>query len=179
MYGNYTQAANDRCYNVLDQDIYDIWDAVESLSDDESAECWKEKCEKLAYEYSFSSRFALMRILYSRVQGCTLSEAESDDGFSLEIAGEEYFLSAVNMEHAEEMDEKEIKQYENILNEMAKMRPDADVDPNVSKYLIAKALKDASEATELAIADLSDDVTAIEKRKIKKKVKLYYQGRKP
>ncbi|MGN1168316.1 MAG: hypothetical protein ACI4S2_18020 [Lachnospiraceae bacterium] len=171
MYGNYTQAAKDRCFNVLDQDIYTIWDAIESLSEDETSQCWKEKCEKIAYEYSFSSRFALMRILYSREQGCGLNEAETKNSFVLSSDEKEYLFSELSIEHAENLDDIELKQYECILNDIAKTQPEADVKPELYEYLIAKALRDVERTAELAKFSLTEETTSKERTKVIKESK--------
>ena len=171
MYGNYTQAAKDRCFNVLDQDIYTIWDAIESLSEDETSQCWKEKCEKIAYEYSFSSRFALMRILYSREQECKLNEAETKKSFVLSSDKKEYTFSELSIEHAENLDDNELKQYETILNDIARTQPEADAEPEAYEYLIAKALRDVERTEELAKASLTKETTSKERSRVIKESK--------
>lgn len=166
MFGNYTQEANSRCFQVSDYDIYTIWDTIESFAEDETAKCWREKCEAIAYEYSFSSRFALMRILYSRAEACDLCKTETNTGFTIIADGREYVFSKLGIEQAESIDEKELKQYELIFNEIAARQPDAD--PEEARYLIAKALRDVEEAKSLTEAALPRGTSSKERaRRIK------------
>lgn len=155
MFGNYTQATNDRCFQLIDDDIYKIWDAIESLSEDETAKRWKEKLVSIAQEYSFSSRFALMRILFSRLKKCPLNEAQSDEEFVLQTEKESYTFAELSMEYAENLPRNELEQYGVLLNDLASQQEGED--ESVSRYLIAKALRDPEEAFEAAMNDMSKE----------------------
>ena len=150
MVGNYTQAANDRCFQLMDEDIYRIWDTIEGLSEDETAGIWKEKCESLSEEYSYSSRFALIRILNSR----------EPDRFPLPETG----ISAVMA-----LPEPELKKYAEALRDLAAGRKGAE--PEYDAYLIARALRDTEESLRLAETGAPEGTDRKELNRIRKECK--------
>lgn len=171
MFDNYTSAANDRCFDITDKDILRIWENIENTSEEESAENWRKKITNLSYEYSLSSRFALMRIIYSRFNACLPSEAETDDEFKITMRNETYIFPKLNMEYAKELPKEELAMYEELLCEVASEQKDAN--RSADKYLIAKALKSVDSAVETALEMLSTDVRKDPKefRKIQSKIK--------
>lgn len=62
MIENYTRDAKQRCLSLIDADVEDIWNDIETVPEDTDADKWKKKLRTIADEYVFSSRFALMRI---------------------------------------------------------------------------------------------------------------------
>ena len=62
MIKNYTQDAKRRCLALIDSDIESIWNSIEQMPTDTDSQKWKKKLKSIAKEYTFSSRFALMRI---------------------------------------------------------------------------------------------------------------------
>ena len=66
MIKNYTQDAKRRCLALIDSDIESIWNSIEQMPTDTDSQKWKKKLKSIAKEYTFSSRFALMRIFLDR-----------------------------------------------------------------------------------------------------------------
>ena len=150
MVGNYTQAANDRCFQLMDEDIYRIWDTIEGLSEDETAGIWKEKCEALSEEYSYSSRFALIRILNSR---------EPD----------RYPLPETGIDAVMTLTDAELKKYAEALGDLAAGRKGAE--PEYNAYLIARALRDTEESLRLAETGVPEGADRKELNRIRKECK--------
>lgn len=171
MFDNYTRAANDRCFDITDEDILRIWKIIENTSEDESAENWRIKITNLSYEYSLSSRFALMRIIYSRLNDCLPSEAETNEEFKIKTRKGTYVFPKLTMEYAKEIPKEELTVYEELLCEVASEQKDAN--RSADKYLIAKALKIEDSAVETALEMISSDVRKNSKefRKIQSKIK--------
>ena len=150
MLANYTEDANDRCFQIADEDIYRIWDTVEGMSEDETAEIWKEKCNMLSREYAFSSRFALMRLLDRK---------------------KIYHSPALTKDSAdvESMDENDLRECAAVLNRMAASRD--KTDERYSAYLIAKALRDVEQASRIAEESAPAGIRKNELNRIKKESK--------
>ena len=83
MIASYTNEIKDRFFDLEDKELFEIWEKIENTPEDETAERWKEKLEEIAREYSFSSRFALMRIIYSRAYDCELGMADTENIFQI------------------------------------------------------------------------------------------------
>ena len=66
---NYTQAANSRCFGLVDSTLEEIWADIGRTPEDTEAALWKRKLQRIAAQYVLSSRFALMRILCERAGG--------------------------------------------------------------------------------------------------------------
>ncbi len=150
MLGNYTDAANDRCFQVADEDIYRIWDTIEELSEEETAEIWKKKCGALSMEYAFSSRFALMRLL-DRWTGGRRS------------------VSTMDSRAARSLSEAELLEYAAALNGIAARRDSSEA--RYSAYLIAKALRDADQAFRIAESALPAGAEKKEVNRVRKESK--------
>lgn len=58
---NYTQAANSRCFGLVDSTLEEIWADIGRTPEDTEAALWKRKLQRIAAQYVLSSRFALMR----------------------------------------------------------------------------------------------------------------------
>ena len=150
MLANYTKDANDRCFHILDEDIYRIWDTVEGLSESEPSGIWKKKCESLSLEYSFSSRFALLRLM---------------DRKNLY----KFPLSDMDVDAVRNMGEEELQKYASILRRVAFSRDSSEA--NYSAYLIAKAFRDAEQASKLAESAVSAGTEKKELNRIRKESK--------
>lgn len=83
----YTSDASERIENLVEDDIANIWSAVDTLAGVEDSEKWKATLESIAREYLLSSRFALMRILSSR-QDCQGQIPVEEASLSLEYAAD-------------------------------------------------------------------------------------------
>ena len=150
MLANYTEAANDRCFQIDDEDIYRIWDIVEGMSENETAEIWKEKCQKLSQEYTYSSRFALIRWL-DRKNLYHSPILNTDDAASADV------------------DETDLQKCASVLNETVLSRD--RTDERRSAYLIAKALRDTEHASQLAELSAPADIQKKELNQIRKESK--------
>ncbi len=91
MYENYTLAANARCFDLIDPDLFAVWEEIENTQENTSAEIWRGKLTRLAAQYALSSRFALMRILCARTFGCSPSESEQRPGFTIRLSGQQSY----------------------------------------------------------------------------------------
>ena len=78
---NYTQAANSRCFGLVDSTLEEIWADIGRTPEDTEAALWKRKLQRIAAQYVLSSRFALMRILCERAGG-------GETGFTAALEGE-------------------------------------------------------------------------------------------
>lgn len=80
MQSDYTGMIMDWFLELKDEDLLRMTEEIKNTPEDESAERWKEKLEKLAVDYRLSSRFALIRIFYDRHEtgfpDITMEEAE-------------------------------------------------------------------------------------------------------
>ena len=74
MIDSYTQAAREYIFDLVDKETAAIWDDIETTPQDTTAELWRKKLTRIARNYAYSSRFALMRILCSRATGCKITE---------------------------------------------------------------------------------------------------------
>lgn len=136
---SYTNDVKDSFLDLEDRDLLDIWQKIENTPEDETAAEWKKKLEQLAREYSFSSRFALMRIFYARANGSEPGTAAAAESFQVQGREKTYTFSGLSMEYAETLPRKELSQYEELLLETASSQEDSDEEEN--QYLIKKALK--------------------------------------
>ena len=89
MNGNYTQDAQNRFFDLFDQDIETVWDAIDRLTaetqtdDHAQAAFWKQQLTAIVSDYMTSSRFFLMRMHDENV---TIDQAQT-----LSPAGEKAF----------------------------------------------------------------------------------------
>lgn len=154
MYGNYTKAILGKGFDVLDPDINYIWDKIDSLlemNEDYSwkdwREAWKEQLRRIAYDYSFSSRYALLRILYSKNKKCSLQEAENDGGYVIETKEKTYHFKKLTKDYVNKLSKKELNNYKEVFNDIAKSQPDAEEVEEKYHKLLKKALEFNSNIT--------------------------------
>ena len=150
MLENYTQSANERCFQLIDADAGAIWADIESTPEDTDSARWRKKLEAIAREYSFSSRFALMRILFARAAELDLTRRETESALS---GGEEpalvcgdwrFPLSALTIDRAETLSPEDNLRFEQLLRETAGQSPDADEAANTA--LLRRAWYDEESA---------------------------------
>ena len=82
---NYTEAAKERCFSLIDTEIDSIWDDIDSMPEDTDSEKWKKKLTAIAAEYSLSSRFALMRIFQGQAVDAREIERDNSTGSRLSL----------------------------------------------------------------------------------------------
>ena len=164
---SYTREVSSFILDLPDREIAAIWEDIESMPLDTTAALWRKKLQKIARENSFSSRFALMRILWSRAEnlrffhpGETEIPACAAD-FEIRIDEKLYRFRDVSMEHAETLTPREHLEYLSCLMEIASRQPDSD--PALSEQLIARAWHDAESAGAVAESLLPESVTADKK----------------
>ncbi|MDO5409424.1 MAG: hypothetical protein Q4F21_03110 [Lachnospiraceae bacterium] len=143
--GNYTYVANDYYFNQIDIDLSAIWNDIENTPESTEADKWKKKIEHIVSEYVFSSRFAIMRILYHRVKGSISDSCCETEKFEITINNKCFTFNPISMDYAKEIDKTELMQYESVLLEMASAQH--NTDDAKCRQLIAKALADNKSKT--------------------------------
>lgn len=140
MIKNYTQDAKRRCLALIDSDIESIWNSIEQMPTDTDSQKWKKKLKSIAKEYTFSSRFALMRLFLDRAAADQLIDMNDPScGFVAVLSdGTECTLRDITIEHAESCTEGEILQFEKLLLDQASMQSDFDI--LADSLIIKKAL---------------------------------------
>lgn len=112
---NYTEAVREGFFDLIDNDTAEIWkDLDRSVAMIKSGK-WKEHYSEVVAKYRFSSRFAIMRVLFEKATG--LPPSKTDDqalakGFS--VAGIGHF-SNITFKHAKEMADEEVDLYRRLL----------------------------------------------------------------
>ena len=128
---NYTQAANSRCFGLVDSALEEIWADIERTPEDTEAALWKRKLRGIAAQYVLSSRFALMRILCDRAGG-------DETGFTAALEGETLTFPDITAQHAQNLTERELQDYERLLMDIAAHQ--AETESAHSRELIGRAL---------------------------------------
>lgn len=184
---SYTKNIGDYILDLPDQEMAVIWEDITATPLDTTEELWRKKLSKIARENTFSSRFALMRILCSRALGKPISHGADTElpatveGFSLSIEGKEYRFRDISMAHAENLTPEEHLKYMACLMDLASRQPDSD--PLVDGQILSRAWYDVESANAVAISQLPESVTGNEKRRkaavadIAKKNKVAYGER--
>jgi len=112
---NYTEAVRDGFFDLIENDTVEIWkDLDRSVAMIKSGK-WKEHYSEVVAKYRFSSRFAIMRVLFEITTG--LSRANTDDialkkGF--EVLGIGKFPD-ISIKHAKSMADEEVDLYRRLL----------------------------------------------------------------
>ena len=128
---NYTQAANSRCFGLVDSTLEEIWADIGRTPEDTEAALWKRKLQRIAAQYVLSSRFALMRILCERAGG-------GETGFTAALEGETLTFPDITAQHAQNLTERELQDYERLLVDIAARQ--AETERARSRALIGRAL---------------------------------------
>lgn len=138
MNNSYTQTAKERCFGLIDNDLDAVWQRIDTMPTDTAAEKWVKALQTIAKEYTFSSRFGLMRILQNRYAEKELIHQDPTVGFSVELHDEIISFEDISIEHAKNLSEQEVEAYTALLTEMVRMQKDANA--RTSNALIEKAL---------------------------------------
>lgn len=149
MIANYTLDAKQRCFDLIDTDLDTIWESLEQMPSDTDADRWRRKLQSLAREYSFSSRFALMRLFLARADVSQLIDpGDPSRGFAAVLPdGTECRLTDITIGHAGQISLEELLAFEKLLLEQAARQ--TDPDPSEDSRLIHKALFPVAKKTDL------------------------------
>lgn len=116
MIKNYTQDAKQRCLSLIDADVEDIWNDIETVPEDTDADKWKKKLRTIADEYVLSSRFALMRIFLAAPGAQLLDSNDPERGFITVLSdGSVCRVENITAEHARQMTKEELDSLEHLL----------------------------------------------------------------
>lgn len=149
---NYTEAAKERCFSLIDANIDGIWGDIENMPEDTDSEKWKKKLIAIASEYTLSSRFALMRIFQRQVVSAQEIDTESNIGFRVSFSdGSVGEFKDISIEHAGRMEQDELDLYEKLMIERASRQTDANYRDDLR--LIQKALQTHQKKTTLLSKD--------------------------
>lgn len=164
---SHTEEAKEYFLDLPDREMGAIWADIGMMPSDAPADLWRKKLDTLARAYSLSSRFALMRILYSRAQGSGGRMTEVPDGGSFEtvVGGESCCFRDISLAHAENLTPEENRLYIACLMELAERQ--ADSDPEVNEQLLARAWYDERSANAQAESQLAEDVRSDPKKEKK------------
>lgn len=167
MSDSYTMNISNFILDLPDREIAAIWEDIESMPLDTTAALWRKKLNKIARENAFSSRFALMRILYSRVRMLPFSSPGQtdipDSAEEMEIRLEEttFRFRDISMEHAGNLTVQEHLDYLTCLTQIASRQPDSD--PLVNDQIIRRAWHDVDSAAAVAESLLPPEVAGDKK----------------
>lgn len=112
---NYTEAIRDGFFDLIEKDTVEIWENLDRSVAMIKSGKWKEHYSEVVAKYRFSSRFAIMRVLFEKATG--LSPSKTDEqalakGFSVAGIGN---FSNVTIKHAKEMTDAEVDLYRKLL----------------------------------------------------------------
>lgn len=164
MMESYTSKVSSFILDLPDREIAAIWEDIESMPVDTTAALWRKKLNKIARENAFSSRFALMRILYSRVRMLSFSNpGETDvpasaEEFQITPDQKTYCFRDISMEHAENLTVQEHLDYLSCLQEIASLQPDSD--SQVNEQILARAWHDLDSANAVDEYLLPPEITS-------------------
>lgn len=164
---SYTRNLSDFILDLPDLEIAAVWEDIESTPLDTTETLWKKKLQKIARENTFSSRFALMRILCSRAHNLPISNpADTElpatvDDFELCFDGKTYHFRDISREHAETLTPQEHQDYIACLMEIASRQ--ANSDPSEDLHIISRAWHDVESANAVAESLLPEEVRANKK----------------
>lgn len=112
---NYTEAVRDGFFDLIENDLVDIWNKLGNRKETIAAGKWKEHYSEVVSRYRCSCRFALMRILLEKAIGRPYYQINENDllqGYSLEGIGE---FRDITISHAQNLVEEELLQYKRLL----------------------------------------------------------------
>lgn len=145
---NYTEAAKERCFSLIDTEIDSIWDDIDSMPEDTDSERWKKKLTAIAAEYTLSSRFALMRIFQGQAVDAREIERDNSTGFEIKFSdGSVGVFKDISIEHAAIMEQDELDLYEKLMMDRAARQSGADYKSDLK--LVQKALQNHQKKTTL------------------------------
>ena len=86
MIDNYTREANERCFKLAQSDVDEVFrDIAATDAADADADRWKKKLNRIAAEYVFSARFALIRLLDGNAAQMNAQDAAQMDAQGLSM----------------------------------------------------------------------------------------------
>ena len=140
MKNNYTQEAKQNCLGLVDKGIDAIWDDINSLPEDSEPDLWRKKLQNIAKEYTFSSRYSLMRWLLGRVSETQLVDKnDPEKGYTVVLDdGSIVRFDEIDIAHAISLSKEELKNYETLLMSIAERQADADYEYDLT--IVQKAL---------------------------------------
>lgn len=140
MKNNYTQEAKQNCLGLVDKGIDAIWDDINSLPEDSEPDLWRKKLQKIAKEYTFSSRYSLMRWLLGRVsENQLVDKNDPEKGYTVVLDdGSIVRFDEIDIAHAISLSKEELINYETLLMSIAERQADADYEYDLA--IIQKAL---------------------------------------
>ena len=149
MMDNYTKIAKQRCFDLIDNELDEIWANIEKTPADTNASTWKKKLIQIVKEYTLSSRFALMRIFMNRAdQAQWIDPANGEKGFSVVLEnGDVCKVENITMEHAKALTKEELAQFKALVMEQASRQ--SGFDRSAAETLIDKALTPVHKKTTL------------------------------
>lgn len=83
MIDNYTREANERCFKLAQSDVDEVFRDIAATDADTDADRWKKKLNRIAAEYVFSARFALIRLLDGNAAQMNAQDAAQMDAQGL------------------------------------------------------------------------------------------------
>lgn len=145
---SYTRTAAERCLSLVDEEVDQFWDDIESMPEDADSDKWKKKLTAIATEYSISSRFALMRTFQKRVLSAQEIEQNPHKGFKIQFSdGNIGVFEDISIEHAISMGQEELDLYEKLMMDRAARQSGAEEESDLR--LIRKALRNHKKRTTL------------------------------
>ena len=124
----YTELIWDRYLDSFDSELAQLWDLIGSNLLKAAPSARVAVLKKTVVDFSYSSRFMLMRLLQAR--------AGSDGGFEYVGEGIHCSFTDISADHASSMSAEESAAYERVLADIA-LRYEQDAE--YSRYLITKA----------------------------------------
>lgn len=112
---NYTEAIRDGFFDLIEKDTVEIWENLDRSVAMIKSGKWKEHYSEVVAKYRFSSRFAIMRVLFEKATGLPPSKTDEQalaKGFS--VAGIGNFPN-ITIKHAKELTDTEVALYQQLL----------------------------------------------------------------
>lgn len=112
---NYTEAVRDGFFDLVEKDTVEIWENLDRSVAMIKSGKWKEHYSEVVAKYRFSSRFAIMRVLFEKATGLPPSKTDEQalaKGFS--VAGVGNFPD-ITIKHAKELTDTEVALYQQLL----------------------------------------------------------------
>lgn len=111
----YTETVRDDFFDLIKNDLVDIWNKLGNRRETIAAGKWKEHYTEVVSRYRCSCRFAIMRVLFEKAIGCPfyhINEKDLLEGFSVEGIGE---FRDISVSHAQDMRETELLLYKQLM----------------------------------------------------------------
>ena len=112
---NYTEAVKDGFFDLIENDTVEIWKNLDRSVAMIKSGKWKEHYSEVVAKYRFSSRFAIMRILFEKATRLPPSKTDEQaltKGFSVSGIGN---FPNITIKHAKEMAAAEVDLYRQLL----------------------------------------------------------------